>query len=565
MTRRLVHRGPDDLGIWRSPAAQLGHTRLSILDLSPAGHQPVVLGPLTLVYNGEIYNFRELRDGLEGPFHSDCDAEVLLHLYARDGADCLHAIEGMFAFAVWDDRHDTLFAARDRLGIKPLLYRELPGGGIAFASELKALIELGRPQIDRTALSDYFTYKWVPAPKTIYAGISQLPPAHQLVWRRGSPARVSRYWSPSLKEQITDAGEASERLDALLSKIVPEYTMADVPVGVFLSGGIDSSTVVAYLDRPRTFTLGSTVKRRDESELAREVAEHFKTEHHEELGTTIDFEEALETLPAVFYEPFGDSGAWAVYLVAQVARRHVKVALCGEGGDELFSGYGKYSKWLTDGAPRFTRTLSEWMPPFGRGARSLQRRTSQGLERYAAYLSPFTPQQKRALLHPDLLPPDYDDLWHLRPYWRSDLEPLRRMQWVDLHTVLSGHLMTKVDRATMAHSLEARPPLCDHRLVEFGLSVDTRLLRDVEQNRGKLIVRSLMGPRMPPNHFDRKKRCFNLPIAGWVRRNPDKVRVAMERLETAGVIRPQSRPRYSSEQYWMLLNLERWMALAGHL
>jgi asparagine synthase (glutamine-hydrolysing) len=565
MTRRLVHRGPDDLGIWRSPEADLGHTRLAILDLTPAGHQPVVLGPLTLVYNGEIYNYRELRDGLVGPFRSDCDAEVLLHLYARDGADCLHALEGMFAFAVWDNRDGTLFAARDRLGIKPLLYRELPGGGLAFASELKALLELGRPEIDRTSLSDYFTYKWVPAPKTIYSGISQLPPAHHLVWRRGGPPRVSRYWSPALDRQITDPGEAAERLDALLSRIVPEHTLADVPVGVFLSGGIDSSTVVSYLDRPRTFTLGSTVKRRDESDIAREVAEHFKTEHHEELGTSIDFEEALQTLPAVFDEPFGDSGAWAVYLVARMARRHVKVALSGEGGDELFCGYDKYSKWFTDEAPLMIRHLSGLMPPFGRGGRSIQRRNLEGLERYSAYLSPFTPQQRRALLHPDLLPPGYDDLWLPRPYWRPDLEPLRRMQWVDLHTVLSGHLMTKVDRATMAHSLEARPPFCDHRLVEFGLSVDTRLLRDVEQNRGKLIVRSLVGPRMPPNHFERKKRCFNLPIAGWVRQNPDRVRKAVGRLETAEIIRPQRRPRYSNEQYWMLLNLERWMTSAGHL
>lgn len=559
MTRRLVHRGPDDLGIWRQPQAQLGHTRLAILDLSPAGHQPMVLGPLTLVYNGEIYNFRELRRGLAGPFRSDCDAEVLLHLYARDGADCVHALEGMFAFAVWDARNGTLFAARDRMGIKPLLYRELPGGGLAFASEIKALLELGRPRIDRSALSDYFTYKYVPAPKTIYAGISQLPAAHQLVWRQNGPARVSRYWSPSLEERITDAGAARERLDALLSEIVPEHTLADVPVGVFLSGGIDSSTLAAFLDRPRTFTLGSTLKRRDESNLAREVAKHFDTEHHEELGTKIDFEEALETLPAVFDEPFGDSGAWAVYLIARMARRHVKVVLSGEGGDELFSGYGKYSKWLTDKAPPFASSLAAWRPPFSSGARSLQRRSSSGLERYAAYLSPFTLQQKRALLHPDLLPADYDDLWHLRPHWRSDLEPLRRMQWADLHTVLSGHLMTKVDRATMAHSLEARPPLCDHRLVEFGLAVDTELLRDVEKNRGKLIVRSLMDPRMPSGHFDRKKRCFNLPISPWVKRNPDRVREAFRRLEMGGVILAQKRPRYSNEQYWMLLVLERWM------
>ncbi len=563
MTRRLVHRGPDDFGIWSTPQAQIGHTRLSILDLSPAGHQPMTLGPLTLTFNGEIYNYRELRAGLPGPFRSTCDAEVVLHLYARDGADCLHALQGMFAFAIWDSSRGTLFAARDRLGIKPLVYRELAGGGIAFASEVKALLELGRPEVDRTALRDYFTYKCAPAPKTIYSGISQLAPAHQLVWRSNGSLQVSRYWSPSPEASITDAAEAGERLDALLSRIVPEHMLADVPVGVFLSGGIDSSTLVAYLDRPRTFTLGSDIKRRDESELARSVATHFGTEHHEETGAAVDFEQALETMPAIFDEPFGDSGAWAVYLVARLARRHVKVALCGEGGDELFCGYDKYNKWFTDGATRLGPTLAALIPPFGWSARSLQRRSAQGLDRYGAYLAPFTLRQKQALLHPDLRDPDYDDLWHLRPYWREDLEPLRRMQWVDLHTDLPGHLMAKVDRSTMAHSLEARPALCDHRLVEFALSLDTRLLRDVEKNRGKLIVRSLMDARMPPDHFNRRKRCFNLPIRRWVKEHPERLAAALRRLEEAGVIRPPKRPRFSNEQYWMLLTLDRWMAHAG--
>ncbi len=561
MTRRLVHRGPDGQATWRSPRAQLGHTRLAILDLSPAGDEPMTLGPLTLVFNGEIYNYRELRAGLAGPFRSDCDAEVLLHLYARDGAACVDALVGMFAFAIWDAERGTLFAARDRLGIKPFYYRRLAGGGLAFASEIKALLELGRPAVDRTALRDYFTYKCVPAPKTVYRGIEQLEPAHRLEWRDGHLA-VTAYWEPSPEATITDGGEAGERLDAMLAEVVPEHMLADVPVGVFLSGGIDSSTLVAYLDRPRTFTLGSDIKGRDESQLARELAEHFGAEHLEEVGAAVVFEDALEAMPAIFDEPFGDSGAWAVFLVARLARRHVKVALVGEGGDELFCGYDKYSKWFNDGG-RLTAALAALRPPFAHGARALERRTVGGLERYAAYLSPFTPRQKAALLGPELAEPGYDDLWHLRPYWREELEPLRRLQWTDLMTNLRGHLMTKVDRPTMAHSLEARPALCDHRLVELALAIDTALMRDVAGNRGKLLVRRLMDPRVPPGHFDRPKRCFNLPIRRWVNRHPERLRGALERLAGAGLIVPPKRPHFSNEQYWMLLTLDRWMTQAG--
>ena len=257
----------------------------------------------------------------------------------------------MFAFAIWDAEKRELFAARDRLGIKPFYYRPLAGGGLAFASEIKALLELGRPEVDPTALRDYFTYKCAPAPKTIYSGISQLPPAHRLLWRGDGSLAVTRYWSPSPEadHHRRRRGRRAPRRAALRGG-ARAHGLADVPVGVFLSGGIDSSTLVAYLDRPRTFTLGSDIEGRDESELARRLAEHFGAEHHQELGAAIVFEDALEAMPGIFDEPFGDSGAWAVYLVARLARRHVKVALSGEGGDELFCGYDKYSKWFTDRA-----------------------------------------------------------------------------------------------------------------------------------------------------------------------------------------------------------------------
>jgi asparagine synthase (glutamine-hydrolysing) len=235
MVDRQRHRGPDDRGVWRSEDAHLGHARLAILDLSSAGHQPMVRGELVITYNGEVYNFRELRRQLPGPFQSDCDTEVVLAALAEEGDRCLHRLRGMFAFAVWDTRRHRLFAARDRLGIKPFYYRELPGC-LAFASEIKALLELGRPAVDASALRDYLTYRYIPAPKTVYAGIRELPPGHTLAWESGRGLEIARWWEPSAEVTVTDMDEAVQRLDRLLATAVPMHTLADVPVGVFLSG-----------------------------------------------------------------------------------------------------------------------------------------------------------------------------------------------------------------------------------------------------------------------------------------------------------------------------------------
>ncbi len=561
MTRTLRHRGPDRLRTWSAAGARFGHTRLSILDLSAAGDQPMSLGPHTLTYNGEIYNFRELRRGLPGPFRSDCDTEVLLHLFAREGARCLDRLHGMFAFAVWDASSGHLFAARDRLGIKPLYYRELPGGGLAFASEIKALLELGRPPIDPTALRDYFTYKYVPEPKSVYSGIRQLPPGHRLTW--DGKLRIERWWTPATASPIGDPHEAVERLGGLLREIVPAHTIADVPVAVFLSGGIDSTTLVAHLDRPRTVTLGTDIRRRDEAPYARQIAEHFGTEHHEDVAAGLDLDEALATIPRVFDEPFGDTGAWATYLVSRLARRHVTVALSGEGGDELFCGYQWYSKWLTQKSSPLVRTLAALLPPFSGAGRSSQRRAASGLERYAAFLGPFTPRQRRELVGAALEIDGYDDLWHFRRHWREELEPVKRMQWADIHTFLPGDLLTKVDRSSMAHSLEVRPPFLDHRLVEFALAVESPLLRDVPGDRGKLIVRDLMAPKIPPGFFDRPKRGFNLPFKSWVQKHPGMVDGALDRLADAAIIRRPRRPALTNEQIWTLLTLDSWLAQTG--
>lgn len=560
MTERLHHRGPDRQGTWKSDGVQLGHTRLAILDLSSAGDQPFRYGPYTLTYNGEIYNFRELRANLPGPFVSDCDTEVLLHLYAEHGERCLDRLQGMFAFAIWDEGRKRLFAARDRMGIKPLYYRELPDG-FAFASEIKALLELGRPAIDPTSIRDYFTYKYVPQPKSVYAGIHQLPPGHQLTW--DGKLRIERYWQPAHRAPIRDPDAAVEELGDLLSTIVPAHTMADVPVAVFLSGGIDSTTVAGHLESPRTCTLATDVKRRDEAPYARQIAEHFGTEHHESLAEAVDLEQALETIPRVFDEPFGDSGAWATYLVSRMAREHAVVALSGEGGDELFAGYQWYGKWSSNNPSLHSRLLAAVLPRFSGGGRSMQRRSLSGLEKYAAFVGPFTGQQRSALLGPSLRADGYDDLWHFRANWREELEPSKRLQWIDLHTFLPGDLLTKVDRSSMAHSLEVRPPLVDHRLVEFALALEPELMHDARSGQGKLLLRRLMAPRIPNGFFDRPKRGFNLPIRDWVRKRRDLMSCAVASLTERGIIRRPRMAKLTNEQSWSILTLHSWLEQSG--
>ncbi|MDX1642915.1 MAG: asparagine synthase (glutamine-hydrolyzing) [Thermoanaerobaculia bacterium] len=565
MTDLLSHRGPDDRGVWTAPGVALGHRRLSILDLSSAGRQPMSHAGRTLVYNGEIYNFRQLAGDLGQELISSSDTEVLLRLLARDGLACLDRLVGMFAFGLWDDRRRSLWLGRDRLGIKPLYYRQLPPGGIAFASEIEPLLELGRPEIDTSSLRDFFTYKYVPTPKSIYRGIYKLPPGHTLIFRPddGSKPEIECWWTPEASSALDRPDEALERLESLLAEVVPAHTLADVPYGVFLSGGIDSTTLAANLDRPRTFTLGFDVRSHDEAGDARRVAEHFGACHHEEPAASVDLEEAVERIPVIYGEPFADHGAWPVYMISRAARRQVKVALAGEGGDELFAGYHWYDKWPRFRSTPLNRLLARWVPPLTASGRSLQRRAATGLERYAMFLGPFTLAQKRAFLSPDLMADDYDDLWHFRRFWRQDLPALKRLQWADIHTYLVDDMLTKLDRASMAVSLEARPPLLDHRLVEFALALDPTLLRDERQ--GKLLLRRHLAPRVPPEILTRRKVGFSMPVRRWAGAHPDLFAGAVGRLADRGILRRRRLPRLNNEQTWSLLILDSWLRQTGAL
>jgi asparagine synthase (glutamine-hydrolysing) len=462
----------------------------------------------------------------------------------------------MFAFGLWDRGRRRLLLARDRLGIKPLYYRLLPDG-IAFASELKALLVLGTPPIDRSAVRDFLLHGYVPAPKTIFRGIAKLPAGHWLDWEDGR-VRIERWWSPRAEPRPHEEREATESLDALLREVVPEHTLSDVPVGVFLSGGIDSALTAYYLDHPHTFTLGFERRGRSEADDARRVAVHLGTEHTETIAQSADFAAALDAMPAIFDEPFGDSAAWSNYLIAQFARRQVTVALSGEGGDEIFCGYPRYWSHVGERSNPLNRLLARVLPPLSRWGQSMQRRASTGLPAVAAALGGATPAQIDVLLAPEWREPDYDYLWFYRQFWRPELAPLARLRWLDLHTDLSEGLLTKVDRTSMVHSLEVRPPLLDHRLVEFMLGVDPRLLVDLRRRQGKRLVRALMAPRLPPGHLDRPQSGFGLPVHGWIRSHRGLLQQAVDRLIDRGVLRRPVSAEF--RRAWYLLVLDRWFS-----
>jgi len=554
MTERLRHRGPDGAGVWSEPGVVLGFRRLAIQDLSPSGDQPMVYGSHVLTYNGEIYNHAKLRAALPGPWYSSGDTEVLLHDLAQRGSACLADVVGMFAFAIWDAASRRLLLARDRLGMKPLYYQILPDG-IAFASELKALLVLGKPVVDPSAVRDFLFHGYVPAPKTIYRGIAKLPAGHTLTWQDGR-VQIERYWRPSTAIEVRSSGDTLDALDGLLRKVVPAHTLSDVPVGVFLSGGIDSALTAFYLDSPRTYSLGFDARERSELEAARSAAAHLNTLHTEMTAPIADFAQALNAIPGLFDEPFGDSAAWSNYLIAQFARREVTVALSGEGGDEIFCGYPRYWSRIGARSNLLNRSLARFLPPLSRFASSMQRHAYVGLPAFAAALGGMAAAQIDSLLAKSWQEPGYDYLWFYPQFWRDELSPLVQLRWLDMNTDLAEGLLTKVDRTSMAHSLEVRPPLLDHRLVEFMLSVDPALLVDPRRRRGKLLVRRLMEPRLPAGHLNRPKSGFGLPVHRWLKRHPRFLKDAVERLMARGVL---GRPVGSEfRRAWSLLVLDRW-------
>ncbi len=545
MAGQLAHRGPDDEGFkqWPgTPYVSFGHRRLSILDLSSAGRQPMLSADAMagIVFNGEIYNFRELREELEAQgerFHTGTDTEVLLRLYERDGEACVARLRGMFAFAIWDGRRRQLFAARDRLGKKPFVYA-WRDGRFAFASELAGLAAGGvlPRRIRPAAVDEYFTFGYIPAPGTIYEDVWKLPPAHTLLLRDGQ-LTVRRYWDLAMapKQRLGEA-EAAAGLLERLEEAVRLRLRSDVPLGAFLSGGLDSSAIVALMSRQlgrpvQTFTIGFEERAYSELAYARRVARHVGSEHHEIIVRP----RALEVLPLLverYGEPFADSSAVPTYYVARETRKAVTVALNGDGGDELFAGYERYA--AMDAAERLRRLprvlqraafrASRCLPdaPERRDWRRQVRRFFDGAAlpvgpRYARWVGLCSADLRRDLYGGALQP--------LQGVAASRLDTLLapehgtalvdRLVRADTLTYLPDDLLMKVDIASMANGLEARSPFLDHEVVEYAAGLPASLkLRGLT---GKYLLRQAMRPLLPPETLSRRKMGFGVPLAVWFR------------------------------------------------
>jgi asparagine synthase (glutamine-hydrolysing) len=559
MIATLAHRGPDGEGLWTDAAAGVafGHRRLAIIDLSPGGAQPMASGDgrFVITYNGEIYNYRELRAELENlgrKFRSQSDTEVMLEAFCQWGVEGgIKRLIGMFALALWDARERTLYLVRDRLGIKPLYWAKL-GPVLLFGSELKALRAHAawRGRIDRASLADYLRFAYVPGPATIFAGVRKLQPGQILTQRAGSEPAMHPYWSAldvagagiAARREFDDA-EAVERLDALLRDAVGRRMIADVPLGAFLSGGVDSSTVVALMQaqsaRPvKSFTIGFEERDYDEATNARAVAKHLGTEHTELKVTPAEAQAAIPTLAEWYDEPFADSSQVPTLLVSRLTRRHVTVSLSGDGGDEAFAGYNRHvaapGLWARVSAlplplRRFAACAIACPPPvlWDRALRLfLRERAPRHAGEQAHKAASLLTADSAAEMYRRLVVQwrDVAALMDDPPESRSPafddgavaiVGTLDRMRALDTVTYLPDDVLTKLDRASMAFALEGRVPLIDHRVVEFAWTLPNRML--VRGGAGKWILRQVLDRYVPRALVDRPKTGFSLPIGDWLR------------------------------------------------
>lgn len=545
-TERLRHRGPDERGSWLGEAVFLGMRRLSIIDLA-GGQQPIwnEEGTRCIIFNGELYNFLDLRPDLIAKghvFRSESDTEVVLHSYDEWGVDCLQRLNGMFAFAIWDKTKEELFVARDRIGEKPLYYyRE--GGRLLFSSEIKAL--LTDPKVPRElnprGLTNFLTFGHSVAPETIYKNIFKLLPAHYLVASRTGFA-IHEYWDvgdgpqPLFSDTALTDTDYAQAILALLDDSVRRRIVADVPVGAFLSGGVDSSAIVALMKRHasgpvRTFSLGFSIGGAyNELAEARTIARHFGTEHHELNVEHADLVETLRTLVYHYDEPFGDAASFPLYLLSRFAREHVKVVLSGDGGDELFGGYRRYATdRFANSYQRLPQFLTSRLIPEFAARLPRLRRTKRALEtlpirdpalRYAGWLTLFTPEMLTDLLQPNVADNGHNPFAPYAHYYdRAKRFPcsdhLNRLMYIDLKTWLPDAYLEKADKATMACSLEARLPLLDHRLVELAFQIPGRL--KISGHSLKRIFKVALEGVIPAEVLRRPKHGFAVPTDPWFR------------------------------------------------
>lgn len=605
MTDTLVHRGPDGEGQYTDDAVSLGHRRLSIIDLA-GGAQPMAYagGRYQIVYNGEVYNFQELRRELEGcghVFQTRSDTEVLLAAYAQWGEACVERFRGMFAFALWDRHEKRLFLARDPVGVKPLYYAET-GGALYFASEMKALLIC--PGIDRAldleSLDDYLTYLYTVPPRTIYRGIKQLPPGHCASWNNGQ-LTVRRYWMPACGEGWDSRSEADliEEIDARLANILALYRVADVPLGAFLSGGLDSAAITRYLAEqgaaPMTFTVGFGAEGAlyDESAEARALAALLGTRHHE-LTVTPAVAELLPRMVGHFDEPFGNPTALLTWSICELVREHVTVVLSGDGGDEAFGGYPRYrgvawaEQYRRVPAPlrrTLLNPLVQLLPESVSGFHALRRlrEFSAGtlldpVDMYAGWVGYYTLSERHALFSGEvsaaLTGRDSRDYIRGLALESGADDPVSRAMYVDCMSFLPNNVLQYGDRMSMAHSLEVRVPLADPDLLSFLLGVPGRL--KIKGGRGKRLLRGVLSKYLPPEVVNRRKAGFNPPMGVWLNgplREVVQDFLSPEALIQGGLFNPAAVARMLEDHrrarrdytwhLWALIVFEQWRRLYG--
>ena len=596
MNESQHHRGPDEVGLHVEPGLGFGHRRLSIIDLS-TGQQPLYNEDrsVVIVYNGEIYNYQSLIPELTALGHSfrtKSDTEVIVHAWEAWGEACVQRFRGMFAFALWDRNRSTLFLARDRLGVKPLYYALLADGTLLLGSELKALLAHGSlpREIDPCAVEEYFALGYVAEPRAIFKGVLKLPPAHTLTVRRGEPLPAPvEYWDPRFTlDRTVTIGEAAGELEARLDESVRLRMIAEVPLGAFLSGGVDSSAVVAAMagasqEPVNTCSISFADPAFDESRYAQQVAERYRTRHFAHRVQSEDFD-LIDELARLYDEPFADSSAIPTYRVCQLARRHVTVALSGDGGDESFGGYRRYRLHLAEERLRRLMSLrlrrplfemlgraypkADWAPRVFRAKSTFEALARDSTEAYFHGVS-ILRDGMRARLFTDGFRSRLGGYRAVEVFRRhasraQTEDPLARIQYLDLKTYLVGDINTKVDRASMAHSLEVREPLMDHPLVEWLASLPSSL--KVHGQEGKWLLKKAMEPRLPHDLLYRPKMGFAVPLARWFR-GPLRERVHQallgERLADTGffdrsylqelVDQHQSGMRDYSASLWTLL------------
>ena len=548
MNDRIVHRGPDGSGYHNEPGVGLGHRRLSIIDIE-GGVQPMYNEDESVVvtFNGEIYEFSALMDELRATghtFRTRCDTEVIVHAWEEWGESCLDRLQGMFAFAIWDRNRETLFLARDRFGKKPLYYTFTADGCLAFASELKALLE--HPKIDRTidetAVEDYMTFGYVPDPKTIFKNIHKLPPAHYLSLRRGSRrADPKEYWRVrfDVDETMSDEQELREELNRRLYEATKKRMIADVPLGAFLSGGVDSSAIVSTMseiseESVNTCSISFGDPAYNESAYAKQLADQLNTDHRVEQVEADDFA-LVDLVPGIYDEPFADSSSIPTYRVCELARRHVTVALSGDGGDEVFAGYRRY-RWhmneekVRGAVPGFLRKnvfralgaaypKLDWAPRFLRAKSTLEAIGRDSMDAYLHSVS-ILPNDLHGRLFSQSFNRELQGYSAREVFQRLEAEcdtddPLSKIQYIDMKTYLPGDILTKVDRASMAHSLEVRVPLLDADFVSWACRIPSSL--KLRGRQGKYIFKKALEGRVPDSILYREKMGFAVPLASWFR------------------------------------------------